>query len=439
MNQNNSELPEPAAKNKQPGSSIVIPAFIFLIVYITHALSPISELGDSMWSTYTAISIVKEGNTDIDEYQILVNRVKGMGVRRAGGHTYNFFPMGPSFMAVPFVFTADKIVPGFTDRFKEDFSAAMTTEKRIASSFIALSSVIIFLIAEKLLGKRIYSLLLTFIFAYCTSAWSTASRALWQHGPTILMLSIALYLIILARDRPKLIQYASIPLAFSYVVRPTNSVSIIFLSLFVLLAYRQYLLRYALWALPIAIPLFLYNIHIYGSLLSPYYKLSRLFTNDDISQALAGTIISPGRGILIFSPVILLTAAGVYLKMKNRQLAKLDYCLLAIIITHWIVISSHNDWLGGWAFGPRFFSDLLPYYIYFMIPFMAGLSESTGGKKMALAAMTFSLIAFSFFVNFRGATAMDTWQWNGNPQNISLPEGRHRVWDWGDLQFLRGL
>lgn len=47
-----------------------------------------------------------------------------------------------------------------------------------------------------------YSLLTVFIFAFCTSAWSTGSRALWQHGPSMLMLSAALYLILSAREKP---------------------------------------------------------------------------------------------------------------------------------------------------------------------------------------------------------------------------------------------
>jgi hypothetical protein len=55
-------------------------------------------------------------------------------------------------------------------------------------------------------------------------------RALWQHGPSMLMLTLALWLIVVAHERPWVVQFASLPLAFSYVVRPTNVVSIVFLA-----------------------------------------------------------------------------------------------------------------------------------------------------------------------------------------------------------------
>ena len=77
-------------------------------------------------------------------------------------------------------------------------------------------------------------LLCGLVFAFATSAWSTASRALWQHGPSILFLAMAL----VALDRlfprnandkgtridsiwPPLI--AGVSIAGSVTMRPTNA------------------------------------------------------------------------------------------------------------------------------------------------------------------------------------------------------------------------
>ncbi len=128
----------------------------------------------------------------------------------------------------------------------------------IASIIVALTAVVIFLIARLSLPVK-QSLLAAFIFAFCTSAWSTASRALWQHGPSMLMLSISLFLILLSRQKPALIQYASIPLAYSFVIRPTNAISVVLLTAFVIIVQRKFLFRYFLWSLIIAFPFFLIN------------------------------------------------------------------------------------------------------------------------------------------------------------------------------------
>src|SRR5262249_38064441 len=141
--------------------------------------------------------------------------------------------------------------------------------------------------------------------AFGTAAWSTASRALWQHGPSMLMLTLALYLIVRARERPWIAQLAGLPLAFAYVIRPTNSLSILLLSAFVFLTYRRYFLRYVAGGLMVAVPFFLYNLAVYGAPLSPYYLPDRIGSNPAFLEALAANLVSPARGLFFASPVLL--------------------------------------------------------------------------------------------------------------------------------------
>src|SRR5207253_9523971 len=61
------------------------------------------------------------------------------------------------------------------------------------------------------------------LFAFGTSALSVASRGLWQHGPSMLLLAIALYLFVRAGTKPELTAFASIPLALAYAVRDRKS------------------------------------------------------------------------------------------------------------------------------------------------------------------------------------------------------------------------
>jgi hypothetical protein len=45
------------------------------------------------------------------------------------------------------------------------------------------------------------------------------------------------------------------------------------------------------------------------------------------------------------------------------------------------------------------------------------------------------MLLFSLFTNFRGATRFETQLWNAGP--VDIHEDPSRIWDWGDLQFLR--
>ena len=54
-----------------------------------------------------------------------------------------------------------------------------------------LVAIVIFLIARQELAA-LPAMLVALAFAFGTSAWSTASRSLWQHGPSMLLLGLAL-------------------------------------------------------------------------------------------------------------------------------------------------------------------------------------------------------------------------------------------------------
>ena len=88
-------------------------------------------------------------------------------------------------------------------------------------------------------------------------------------------------------------------------------------------------------------------------------------------EALIGQWLSPSRGLFVFSPILLLAIGGVVLKIRRQQWQPLDTLLISIIGLHWIVISLWCNWWVGVSFGPRIWSDMLPYLVYFIIPALA--------------------------------------------------------------------
>ena len=404
---------------------MAIAVAVLLVVAATHFPGVITSF-DSRWSIPTARSLLREGNTDLDEYPALLAANHDYAIERIGGRSYSIYPIGASLLAAPVVYVLDAAGAKLKDG---------KTEKLIACLITGLTAAVLYLVARRSLGVK-GALVLTFVFAFCTAAWSTASRALWQHGPSMLMLTLALWLIVLARDRPWVIQLVSLPLAFSYVARPTNAIAIALLSVFVLVWHRRYALVYLLWALPVGVPFLLFSWSVYHAALPPYYSAAKIGHGAAFAEALLGTLVSPGRGLFVFSPVLLLSISGAWSKLR-RGGEPLDGVLAGIVLVHWIAISSFSIWWGGHSFGYRLFSDMVPYLVYFLIPVVAALAARPFPRRAVLGAGFAGLVAVSFFINYRGANTWAVYRWNNVPVDVDTEPSR--LWDWGDLQFLREM
>jgi hypothetical protein len=342
------------------------------------------------------------------------------------GRYYSVFPIGPSLLALPVVLALEATGLHVADG---------KIEKLVASFLTALAAMAVYFVGRTALSVP-RALLLSFVFAFCTPAWSVASRGLWQHGPSMLMLTLALWIVLAAERRPWLLQFASLPLAFAYVVRPTNALSIMAFSLVVLIRGPRVFVRYVLWSLTIAVPFLLFNLAVYHSWHSWYYSTRRVGHGTLFWEALAGNLVSPNRSLFVFSPILLLALYGAWRKLRGGG-TLLDWALVAVIALHWLVISSHLPWDGGHTYGNRLFSDVVPYFMYFLIPVIAALPDPRRVRRPALALAFVTLVVVSFAIHYRGAHRRVVWAWNTEPTDVG--HDAPRIWDWRDPQILRGL
>jgi hypothetical protein len=412
------------------------PLLVFIVAFAGYLATPRSSqvYSDSRWSIHLALSVIREGNLNLEEYKRMITP-DDYAIRDYKGHKYSFYPIGAPLLAIPFVLLYNLINPNTFEMIGRIHPVAQVL---IASFMVALTAAVIYLIAHIFLTIK-QSLLVAFIFAFCTPAWSTGSRALWQHTPSMLVLSLALYLLLLARDKPWLVQFVSIPLAYSYLIRPLNAVSIIFLSLFVLLNYRKYFIKYMLWSCLITLPFLLMNYWSFGTLLPFYYQNPGVFSIPSIERLL-GPFISPSRGLFLYTPIFLLSIYGIFLKLKNIRKNYpqnlLDITLTIILMAHSLLISAWWMWWGGYSIGPRMFTDMIPYLTYFLLPVVAFVGNATR-TITPLRITFFACLLISFFIQFQGIKSEAMWGWNNVPTDIDLDQGR--LWDWGDPQFLRGF
>src|SRR4051812_13622348 len=332
-------------------------AALFCLVFAIDSLCPVSNSFDSRWTIPVAISLLDRGDTNLDEYHDLIEHdehyavdcVQANGTITNGncdGHYYNWYPVAVPLIATPLVFAMRKAVLLFSPllaRFANpaltpvrsafltgDFTSSRALVEIIAGSFfVALTSVVMFFIGRLFLPP-VWSATLAVIFAFATPAWSTASRALWQHGPSMLMLSLAMSLVLTAELKPWRAMAAALPVSVAYLLRPNNAVIVVAFTLYVAMRYRRYLIGYILAALPVAAAFLAFNESIYPRALPTSFsrrppRIPHDFT--PVLKAAAGSLISPSRGLLIYTPLFLFSIWGMIWALRAGWLRPLSACL----------------------------------------------------------------------------------------------------------------
>jgi hypothetical protein len=282
------------------------------------------------------------------------------------------------------------------------------------------------------------------VFAFGTSLWSTASRGLWQHGPALLLGLVALFGLVRARQRAdrRWLAAAGVALGLAFVVRATWAVPLTLTGLALLVIDWRGFAAFSAGAATAVLPAIAVNLHFYGTLIVPVYLPGRGPVqgglSDTLVEGLVGTMVSPGRGLLVFTPVLALALAGLWL--RRRRLGALDLIAVGSILGMWFSVANTVTWEGGAAYGPRYLTDTLPFFAYLMAPVFGLVVRPVRTWRPAVAALAAVLVigaGWSGFVHARGALSWATQFWNIDPTLAFDIGDRSRLWSWQDPQFLR--
>jgi hypothetical protein len=404
---------------------------IFVVVLAVYIASPVRQEEDSFRVNEVAQQIVDHGTIGLAG----TNTHGPIWIEKTDHGPYSRYPLGPSLIAVPFVAGAD--LAGWPPDTAARDSRLQVIE---ASAVTATTAALVFLLAEVGLGalaarrRRLSAVGVALVFAFGTAAWSTASRAMWQHGPSMLCLAIAAYFALRSRKEPRFAAWMGLPLGAAYFMRPTSSIPIAALSLWVLVCRRRQLVGYLVGLGAMLAAFVFVSENSFHMLLMPYYT-DRLAGFQVPGVSLAGDLVSPARGLLVFSPVVVLALVGVVIARRSSALDGLSLALIGIVVAHWLVVSSAGDWWGGYSYGPRDMSDMLPFLVVLSLPAIALLARRAGSPKRTAAVSGMAvLVGASVLFNAGGAISARALQWNSD-----APLTLGRLWSWHDPQFLRGL
>lgn len=324
--------------------------------------------------------------------------------------------------------------------------AAFRVAKWTAAFLTAGSVALLFLTALAFTTRR-HALLLAMIYGLGSCVWSVSSQSLWQQTPELFFLSLGVLCMI--RGDTAWIRGMAAGLAFSAAAacRPTALVVGVAAAGYLLFSDRRALAAFVLAALPITLGILSYNFHYFGSAFefgqfAAGAAVAKWKTGSaDLWQTpfwvgAAGLLVSPSRGLLIYTPFFAAAFAGGVLAWKERKYVSLRFVAIAVPAL-WLPAFIWFDWWGGWTYGYRPIVDSAPLLAILCVPALAWIFARPAWKFAFIAAA-----GWSIFVQLLGVMAYTPPAWNarpidasGVPANIDLPEYRHRLWSLRDWQI----
>jgi len=356
------------------------------------------------------------------------------------GRFVSVFAPGVSFLALPLYVLG------------RSFNISQVFVFSVSGIFALFNVLLIRAIVNRITNNRFVSVVSGLTFLFATTAWSY-SATLYQHHVISFLLLLSLYILSF-----KINIFSSLLISFLFgiglfVAYP----NIVFFVPILLLILSKHLkikevrrrititvnltLLFAVIGLFISLtPLFLYNNSVLGTpfrLSGTVQGIREMSINTDTNEivppakrdieksaisffkierlpnGLSVLLASKDRGLLWFSPVILLGLLGIYpLYRKNKSLC---YTLIGGIGSIVLLYGMWADPWGGWAFGPRY-----------LIPAMAQLSILLGvaivrfGRRLWFAVLYMVTLGYSILVNVAGALTT-----NQIPPSVEIDAARY--------------
>jgi len=392
--------------------------------------------GDNIPIRLLPFSLVAEFNLDLDEFP----RSEGEDnsgfyyLRRENGHVYSGSPFLTSLLVSPLY-----LVPAWTlsafDIPYDDVRAQLLfvcMERLAAASLTAFSAAVLFLVLCRLVSQR-WAMALTLVYGLGTSTWRFSGQALWTHVLSELALVILCW-IFLRKERndepaPAAFILAGLTVALAVANRPQTVIFALVTAAFVWKYHRRHLAAFAVLPIVGGAAIAAYNFSVFKSLVGAYGGAFSHFSAP-LLTGVAGLLFSPNRGLLIFTPIFIFAVWGAVQVWRTEAHPWMRYMAVGLGL-HILLYAKFDQWWAGYAFGPRYFTDVEPplclLLVYGLVPLC---------RMPALAALGAALALYGVAVQAIGVYCDDE-NWNRTP--VLLEHSPERIWDWSDLHIVRAV
>lgn len=356
--------------------------------------------------------------------------------QRVGGHYLSSYPILPALLAVP-IYAAPVYLLG-----AESWTLVNLLSKVSATVLAALSVLVVYLALRELV-RGSSAVWVTLVYAFGTSTWSVASQGLWGHGPAQLFLAAALYAALRGDSDPRLLRNVGLAAGLMVASRPVTGLLAIALLAYAFHRDRREGLWGALLFGTVTLTVVWHNLSSFGSLAGGYAELHATHASrhgvegvlaTPLGEGLLGLLLSPNRGLLVYSPVLVFAVAGMLLAASSRR-RRFLYYLAAGCVASLLMLAKYSVWWGGHSYGPRLPTDFLPALVLFLGPVAERFQRArlVGAAFGALLALSVAVQAIGAFY-YPSPRDVD---WNTSPTDVDF--AHERLWDWQDTQIVRLL
>ena len=418
--------------------------------------------GDSVPNTLIALNWLINHTLNLDNFRNqhffkVVGQIPYFFVETRKGHLTSLYPIGSAIITFPiyicfcFVLVITTLFFHPVDITSAAFEPQRLLFEKIAATTVTAASVVIFYFATRLKFDRSVAIISTFIYAFATETWVISSQAPWQHGSTNLVLVSILFALLKVnktegRDKSTLLLVAGILSGFLLGIRPTNLVFLAAIAVYSAFTYRRQSLFFFL-GLPSALLTISWNLYYFGTLLGGYESISSIysFTLKQLFEGFLSLTISPSRGLLVFSPIVLYAIPGIYqvFKLRSNKDEKLIICLVFSCSILFIQYCFFKVWYGGFTYGPRFLTDILPTVCFLINYSIAATLYAITQRRRALWSKNtiVFLVAVLFSVCVQAIGAFGTESWDAIPLSVDTiyfqSQSTWRFWTLRDSQIER--
>lgn len=431
---------------RNPWTGFVTAWLIALAVYLANGRATPGV--DTVPARHLALSLVGDGNLTLDEFR---GRKAVLGLaeatRESAGHLVSDFPPGTGIAAAPFFGLGRRmgLLP--------DGGTATWLEKWAAANLAALAAGAMWTALARTGAPRGPRALAWIAYTFGSPAWMVSSQGLWPHAPLAFLTATALAVWPCPAPvhgkrwvTPARFAACGFLIGLGVIVRPTAAVILAAFAAAPLLAGWQArkirrgdsprsndatmssarhvsfdTLAVALGGAVGIVPFFLYqSLHfgtpVGGGYLSLMAEGGYFAAPWNLVANLSAHLISPGRGLLVFCPFVVL-AVWAWPRARFAKPAPaglpVGLCWMAVLALA-VVVLAYRKWWSGWGWGPRYWADAMPFLVMLTLPALTaalapwnGPGPATGRRRLARVGAV-GCVAWAV-----GLQALGAWRYDG--------------------------
>ena len=391
----------PAARPHADRRTAVVLVLAALAVYNLNFR--VIQDGDTVPARLLPLALWRAGSVNLDAVAGLASTVppgkpyhEAYWLHRSpAGHLYGTYPIVTPILVTPLYAPAAAYLAWRGWEPWRLQNASLRMEKLAASLLAALSVGLFYLLARRA-ARPPRALLAAVAYGFATGTWVISGQALWQHGMGELLAVCAL-LAATARVSAASLAAAGLACGLLAVNRPPDAALAAGVLIYLLIRHRVRALLAVAAAAAAAAPFVLYNLAAFGHWAGGYawaVSGSHPYLSHPLLPGLAGLLLSPGKGLLIFSPFLWFLAGravpprlpaggagpgAVPAAVREPPPAGsaqperfLELAVVAAVLAQ-LYVYARADFRAGACYGPRYLTDLLPALVWLLVPVIARL------------------------------------------------------------------